>query len=117
MNAGHTFGHAFEIFYRLPHGQAVLMGLIWELKLAYYLGKVSDEFYQDKIDFLTSYINGFDPFRVLLSDVSEIINICTNDKKSDNNKIGFVFVLPYYDFINETLSVEKVEEFFRHEIR
>jgi 3-dehydroquinate synthetase len=33
LNLGHTFGHAFEIHLKIPHGQAVLKGLEFILKM------------------------------------------------------------------------------------
>jgi 3-dehydroquinate synthase len=33
LNLGHTFGHAFEILLKIPHGHAVLMGLEFVLML------------------------------------------------------------------------------------
>jgi 3-dehydroquinate synthase len=33
LNLGHTFGHALEFLYKLPHGIAVAIGLEWMLKM------------------------------------------------------------------------------------
>lgn len=30
LNLGHTFGHALETLYQIPHGRAVYWGLVWE---------------------------------------------------------------------------------------
>lgn len=34
LNFGHTFGHAFEKLFALPHGHAVSVGMVWAAKLA-----------------------------------------------------------------------------------
>ena len=39
LNFGHTIGHAIELKYNLSHGQAVLIGMLEELKLGEKLGK------------------------------------------------------------------------------
>lgn len=41
LNFGHTIGHAIELKYKLSHGQAVLLGMIKELKMAEAMGKAS----------------------------------------------------------------------------
>ncbi|MBR5250483.1 MAG: hypothetical protein IKV38_00480, partial [Clostridia bacterium] len=114
LNAGHTFGHAFEILYDLPHGQAVAYGLLWELKLAYYLQKISKEFYQQKIAFLSKFIKN--DFKINPNDIQKIIDLCNKDKKNFEDKIGFVFVLPYNDFLQVNISKQTVEEFFYNAI-
>ena len=110
LNAGHTFGHAFEIFFNLPHGQAVLFGLLWEFKLAYYLQKISKEFYEQKISFLKRFIKT--QLDITKDDIKQIINLCQKDKKNQDTQIGFVFILPYDDFLVVNLLKQTVEEFF-----
>jgi len=110
LNAGHTFGHAFEIFYNLPHGSAVLYGLLWELKLSYSLNKISKDFYDTKLKYLSKFIKT--QLTIKKDDVHSIVNLCLKDKKNIQDKIGFVFVLPYNDFLQVDLTRASVEEFF-----
>jgi len=43
LNFGHTVAHALELKYKLSHGQAVLIGMIEELKFGEKLGKTKPE--------------------------------------------------------------------------
>ena len=43
LNFGHTIGHALELKYSLSHGQAVLIGMLEELKIGERLGLTSLE--------------------------------------------------------------------------
>lgn len=112
LNAGHTFGHSFEIFYNLPHGQAVLMGLIWECKLARYLNKITEEFYGETMAFLMRFADSQICRKITQKEIKPIIELCLQDKKNSGDKITFVFVLPYHDFSVCTLTSAQIEEFF-----
>lgn len=57
LNLGHTIGHALEILsnYKLHHGEAVIIGLKWELALAKEAGTVDDHTFE-KVNSLLSRI-------------------------------------------------------------
>lgn len=117
LNLGHTFGHAFEIYYKIAHGDAVLMGLVWETKLAYFLKLIKEDFYKKTNDFLTEFIDSQSQNRIKQTDIAEIIKLCLSDKKNENAEIGFVFAMPYNDFCFKTLKIGQIEEFFKNVIK
>ncbi|MBI4144053.1 3-dehydroquinate synthase [Candidatus Woesearchaeota archaeon] len=43
LNFGHTIGHALEVLCKLPHGEAVSIGMVAEAKLSQLLGIVDEE--------------------------------------------------------------------------
>ncbi|MGE3854891.1 MAG: 3-dehydroquinate synthase family protein, partial [Planctomycetota bacterium] len=57
LNAGHTIGHAIEAasHYRLPHGQAVAIGLALEARVAQQLGLADASFVADLDRLLAHY--------------------------------------------------------------
>lgn len=117
LNLGHTFGHAFEIYYKIAHGDAVLMGLVWETKLAYYLNLIKEDFYKKTNDFLTEFIDCQSQNQIKQNDIAEIIKLCLSDKKNEKGEIFFVFAMPYCDFCFKSLKIGQVEEFFNDVIK
>ena len=111
LNLGHTFGHAFERTFSLPHGEAVLQGLFYETMLAGYVGATEKEFCEKTLDFLTRYVT---PIRILPTDAERIIDFCLADKKNENENICFVFAAPYFDFELKNVDKRTVKEFFAH---
>lgn len=107
LNLGHTFGHAFELNQKLPHGIAVLNGIYYETKLAEYLGVITKEFCSFVTQFVLEY---FKPISIIDSD--KIINICMSDKKSQGEKLGFVFALPHFDYTFRWLDKNQLAGFF-----
>lgn len=50
LNLGHSFGHLFERLAPLSHGEAVALGLYYELEVFYLAGKISEDNYLDILD-------------------------------------------------------------------
>lgn len=117
LNLGHTFGHAFEKYFKLAHGNAVLMGLVWETKLSYFLKLIQYDFYEKTINFLTEFIDLQTQNQIRQTDVDNIIKLCLADKKNENAEIGFVFAMPYNDFCFKTIKIAQIEEFFKNVIK
>ena len=81
LNAGHTFGHAFErIDLSLSHGQAVAYGLLAEQDLAEFL---SGQNHQRNILIDTLLQHGIKTnYQYLLADVEPFIDLMMKDKKT-----------------------------------
>lgn len=87
LNFGHTIGHALELKYELSHGQAVLIGMIEELKLGEKLGRTNPDvrIYLNKtIERLNINLNS----KELKIDWKSILH----DKKIIGNKINLPIV-------------------------
>jgi len=81
LNFGHTLAHAIERLYQLSHGEAVSLGICFDLFLA--KNNKSIELYDwFKKQGYFEKLNHFDIDRI-----SEIIK---NDKKNTNNKLKFI---------------------------
>ena len=86
LNYGHTIGHALESAtnYFIPHGIAVLYGMLIKNML----------FYDDKYKDINSYILELipDKFKNIKIDYDLFLNYTLNDKKNEGNKICFILL-------------------------
>jgi 3-dehydroquinate synthase len=104
LNFGHTIGHALEtaLEYRISHGEAVLLGMLAESKIALDLGKLSrDDFMRIK-----NLIASFD-WRAIPKSVNSdhLLGFLQRDKKAADGQVKFV--LPTK--IGDVFLAEKVE--------
>lgn len=84
LNAGHTVGHALELFYNIPHGIAVADGLYYETELALSLG-ICDKAFAYKWQ---TYIKQHFPlYKVTLSALKNALH---DKKNSSNDTICFM---------------------------
>jgi 3-dehydroquinate synthase len=83
LNAGHTFGHAFErIDLSLSHGQAVAYGLLAEQDLAEFLS--GQDHQRNMLTDILSQQGLKTNYHYLLTDVESLIILMRKDKKSTN---------------------------------
>ena len=89
LNLGHTLGHAIEYQYKIPHGQAVMLGILFSLYL-------SNEIYQQDFD-LDKYYNfmahhGY-PVQLLQNmNEDDMIKLMQQDKKNHQGDL-ITFIL------------------------
>lgn len=105
LNMGHTLGHAFEIIYNIPHGQAVLQGLYYELKLSYDLGLIDKETFLPALDKITKLII---PKKTL--NIDKALRLCQNDKKNGSG-IYFELYGGNYGTAGKVLTADALKEF------
>lgn len=115
-NWGHTIGHAIEAVsnFKVPHGQAVLAGILLELKL---LELINEKSYSQSIDIVERLNSeyGYNP----LPDLSgtELFEVIRRDKKNLPGKIAVVNLLEieriglqfideqsYYNYLQKVLT-------------
>lgn len=111
LNLGHTFGHALESKYKLPHGQAVLNGLCLETLFALRLGVISPQFCKKTLDYIKKYLNKL--VDIYSDDAKELASLCGEDKKNDGDKICFVFARPCFDYKIYYVDKKTTEEFLK----
>ncbi|HMR18759.1 MAG TPA: 3-dehydroquinate synthase [Sphingobacterium sp.] len=92
LNFGHTIGHAIEGYslYNdnspLLHGEAIAVGMICEAYLSRKLTGLSDVELAD----ITGYLSALYPRYTYAADIyPQLLELMKNDKKNENNKIGF----------------------------
>ncbi len=90
LNFGHTIGHAIETatkYKKYTHGQAVIIGMYYESKIAKSMGLIDDDYLNEISACLkeTRVPLGLDSFSK-----EELIKIMGRDKKNKDSKISFI---------------------------
>ena len=105
LNLGHTMGHVLESYFRLPHGKAVLYGLVFTLRWSDYRFSFSSTFLKE-VSFLLKKPLSFYLKKIPLSQLEKLIE---QDKKQINKKsMRFVFVKGPGQIVVEPVSVKKI---------
>lgn len=82
LNLGHTLAHAVEYKYKIPHGQAVMLGIIGAL---YISNEVNDTSFD--INSYAAYLrrHGYPVYLLSEMDIKEMIMLMQKDKKNHRN--------------------------------
>ncbi len=88
LNFGHTFGHAIENLYRLPHGHAVSIGMQMAAKISEELTGFDPESTQMLAKLSTQY--GLPVSREI--DPEKVLSLLSKDKKRQGSGINFVLL-------------------------
>ncbi|WP_412520713.1 3-dehydroquinate synthase [Staphylococcus simulans] len=89
LNLGHTFGHAIEYHEKIPHGHAVMIGIIYQFIVAnHILGTNYDV--QHFIDYMQQLEYPLDV--VLNPEFNPLLNLMLKDKKNDQNGVQMVLL-------------------------
>lgn len=92
LNFGHTIGHGIEAYYnfnKYNHGEAVILGMIYESYIAYKMGLIDSPYFNEIYHGLKKLMA---PVRFNDGEIRNLIHIMKNDKKNFDDNI--VFVLP-----------------------
>ncbi len=103
LNYGHTFGHAIEKKYNIPHGFAVSLGIIHVNKLAIKLG-ILEQTQSDKIKNLLQK-TGL-PTDLSFIDFDSLNSIIKNDKKKNNDFLNLILLSQIGKSIDYKLKIE-----------
>lgn len=90
LNFGHTYAHVVEKitnYKKFTHGEAVAIGMVFAINLAFREGIISLDFQNQALEF----INKFDLVKQTPKfDSRKMISIMQSDKKVENNAIKFI---------------------------
>lgn len=108
LNLGHTIGHGIEGLsnYKINHGEAVGIGLIYMARASYKLGLAQEPFYKDiirefkKHDLPINYDFNTD----------EILKIIKHDKKIKDDLINIIIPVEIGKAINKKVSFKELKE-------
>lgn len=105
LNLGHTLAHAVEYKYKIPHGQAVMLGIIAALYISNELNGTDFD-----IDVYTAYMenHGYPVLLLKEMDIDEMINLMQKDKKNHRN--DYISYVLFKDQSTLAVSDIKVSE-------
>lgn len=125
LNFGHTIGHGIESLYDYKiysHGEAVILGMIYESTIAREKGLISFEYYNEIISGLSGVV---EPVIFDEDMINELIDHMKNDKKNEGGEITFclptglgkvdIFKDIDKDMIKRVLLSKDILEIFRGE--
>lgn len=90
LNFGHTIGHSIESLYnyeKYNHGEAIILGIIFESKIAFQRGLINEDYYLEIISNLKPLME-IPKFNE--DDINKLLEYMRNDKKNMDGKIRFV---------------------------
>ncbi len=112
LNFGHTFGHGVEALTKMPHGQAVAIGMVMSARLSEYLGLLR----QTEVNRLLRLLSNFGLPVSLSIPIDEISEMLWHDKKKNANEIDMVVLTEIGKSKLLPLSIRQLKEFL-HDLR
>jgi 3-dehydroquinate synthase len=88
LNFGHTFGHAIEKSLKVPHGEAISIGMVVAAALSVKRGLLS----QKKADRLTSLLKKLKLPTSFNMNMNDVVDALGKDKKREGNSIYFILL-------------------------
>ena len=109
LNFGHTLGHAIEKFYdyKISHGNAVAIGMCLITECAYKAGICDVEV----LNRLISCIKAYNLPYKLDANINALVDLCSNDKKRQSDKISFIVCSKIGHSIIKKTSVDDFRSF------
>lgn len=105
LNFGHTFGHAVEKVHKLPHGEAVSIGMMIAAKLSVKKGYLKNTEILRLENLLTAL--GL-PTRMAI-DESKVMDALRHDKKRENDNLHFVLLRGLGEAVVEPIPLSDLE--------
>jgi 3-dehydroquinate synthase len=107
LNFGHTWGHAVEKENKIPHGQAVSIGMAFAAGLSKQLGYLKETDYNDILLLLHDY--GL-PLSLEL-DKNQVFDTLLRDKKKEKDKMNFVLLKTIGDAFVKEMDTKVIKDF------
>lgn len=114
LNLGHTIGHAIESNsdFKIPHGIAILIGLIIISKAAYF-NRFTDKDISKDIIKLAKYLEI--PIEINI-DLEDIMKYIEHDKKVFNDEISVIIPIDMGKCVIEKFTLDEFREFIKKAI-
>ncbi len=105
LNFGHTFGHAIEKTIKMPHGEAVSIGMVLAASLSVKKGLLS----QQKADRITNLLKDYKLPVEINFDKNIILEALNKDKKRKGDDIHFVLLTDIGKAIIQKISINELQ--------
>ena len=106
LNFGHTFGHAIENLYQVPHGNAVSIGIVLAAKIS----EEINNFYSVEKDSIVALLKQYQLPTRLNVDKGNVFSILTKDKKRVGDNINFILLNKIGEAVIQPVSLTQVED-------
>ncbi|MBW6481050.1 MAG: 3-dehydroquinate synthase, partial [Bacteroidales bacterium] len=107
LNFGHTWGHAVEKENKIPHGQAVSIGMAFAAGLSKHLGYLKEKDYNEILALLHDY--GL-PLNTEL-DKNRVFDTLLRDKKKEKGKMNFVLLRNIGEAFVKEMDTNVIKDF------
>jgi len=111
LNFGHTLGHCFESYLKIPHGQAVAMGILFSLEWSLFQQYLS----QKKCKEIKKVLETFTSVQKIPRQLSllQLKKLLREDKKLKNsNEIDFVFIKNSGNLFLKPVKLSEITKFY-----
>jgi 3-dehydroquinate synthase len=112
LNFGHTYGHAIENVYHLPHGHAVSLGIVKALKISGEINNFSSTESKRVMDVLQKYSLPVN----LQVDSQSVFSILKMDKKRSKNEINYILMDKIGKAVIRSISFTQLEKLIKENI-
>jgi 3-dehydroquinate synthase len=110
LNFGHTFGHAIENVYQLPHGYAISIGMV----LAASISEATNNFETSQKDRLIKLLQQYElPIQQKI-DADKVLSLLKLDKKMINNTMNFILLNKIGDAIIKPIPIADLSNFLNN---
>ncbi len=106
LNFGHTIGHAIEAAYRVQHGDAVALGMVFSAKLSERLGLIEYEVVEKLIRLLKKFRLPTDEE----IDPKSIVDYFQQDKKRESSLVNFILLDSIGKGLVKKIKIELIEK-------
>lgn len=110
LNFGHTFGHAIENLYNIPHGHAVSIGMLMAAKISMELNHFDCTFVERLRTLLQQY-------KLTISQTinkKDVLDLLSKDKKRAGDAINFVLLNKIGEATVHQLSFTTIQSLLEH---
>jgi len=106
LNLGHTLGHGLESLLNIPHGIAVVYGILFASYLYVKLDNVQEEFFNQLCEVSQNLIK-YKKINLKKVDIDSLVNKLILDKKSTNGQIQWILPFGWGKTIIKQIEKEK----------
>lgn len=111
LNFGHTLGHCLESCHRIPHGQAVSMGMLFALKWSMDKKFIHFSLFLEIQDLIKHYTKVSTVFKISLAQVKKLLQ---QDKKMiSSGTIEFIFIKGLGKPFLKSVSINEILNFYK----
>ena len=110
LNLGHTVGHVLEIFFQIPHGDAVKLGILFSARWSFHLGLLKESDFIRISSVIESYLNSPNLGSLFKKiSLSQLRALLLKDKKMvTTGEIDFIFIRKIGQVQRKKVNIQEI---------